>query len=105
VYTPTITGLSERSHLVSKDIGLDTHILDIIQALEYKDPDEVTLVGRSYGGLVIGGVAERVPKRIKDIVYLDGYIPEDNKSAFDVVNYLQRKSFKRTRQGMAGCFT
>jgi hypothetical protein len=50
-------------------------------------------------------VAERVPKRIKDIVYLDGYIPEDNKSAFDVVNYLQRKSFKRTRQGMAGCFT
>lgn len=96
MYTPTLTGLGERSHQISRNIGLDTHILDIIQALEYKDPDEVTLVGHSYGGLVIGSVAERVPKRIKHIVYLDGYIPEDNKSAFDVVNYLQRKGFKRT---------
>ena len=50
MYTPTLTGLGERSHLVSGNIGLDTHILDIIQALEYKDPDEVTLVGHSYGG-------------------------------------------------------
>ncbi|HEX6029103.1 MAG TPA: alpha/beta fold hydrolase [Nitrososphaeraceae archaeon] len=76
---------------------MDTHILGIIQALEYKDPDEVTLVGHSYGGLVIGSVAERVPKRIKHIVYLAGYIPEDNKSAFDAVNYLQRKGFKKMR--------
>ena len=45
VYTPTLTGLAERSHLISRNIGLDTHILDIIQALEYKDSDEVTLVG------------------------------------------------------------
>ncbi len=45
MYTPTLTGLGERSHLVSRNIGLDTHILDIIQALEYKDSDEVTLVG------------------------------------------------------------
>jgi hypothetical protein len=45
VYTPTLTGLGERSHLISRNIGLDTHILDIIQTLEYKDSDEVTLVG------------------------------------------------------------
>ena len=64
VYTPTLTSLGERSHLVSKNIGLDTHILDIIQVLEYEDLSKVTLVGHSYGGLVIGGVAEKVPDKI-----------------------------------------
>lgn len=83
VYTPTLTGLGERSHLVSKDIGLDTHILDIIQVLEYEGLNKVILVGHSYGGLVIGGVAEKVPERIRRLVYLDAYIPQDNKSAFD----------------------
>jgi len=58
VYTPTLTGLGERSHLVSRDVGLDTHILDIIQLLEYENLSKVTLVGHSYGGLVIGGVGK-----------------------------------------------
>jgi pimeloyl-ACP methyl ester carboxylesterase len=58
VYTPTFTGLGERSHLVSRDVELDTHILDIIQLLEYENLSKVTLVGHSYGGLVIGGVGE-----------------------------------------------
>src|SRR5919107_1009755 len=85
VYTPTLTGLGERSHLVSNDIGLDTHIVDVTQVLEYEDLNEVILIGHSYGGLVISGVAERVPKRIRRVVYLDGYIPEDNKTAFDII--------------------
>ena len=89
VYTPTLTGLGERSHLVSKNIGLDTHILDIIQVLEYEDLSKVTLVGHSYGGLVIGGVAEKIPERITHLVYLDAYIPQDNKSAFDIVPGLE----------------
>jgi pimeloyl-ACP methyl ester carboxylesterase len=63
VYTPTLTGLGERTHLVSRGIGLDTHILDIVQVLEYENLNEVMLVGHSYGGLVIGGVAEKVPER------------------------------------------
>ena len=95
VYTPTITGLGERSHLVNRDIGLHTHILDIIQVFEYEDLDEVILVGHSYGGLVIGGVAEIIPQKIKRLVYLDGYIPHDNKSAFDLepgLETLQAKS-------------
>jgi pimeloyl-ACP methyl ester carboxylesterase len=75
VYTPTLTGLGERSHLISRDIGLDTHVLDIIQVLEYENLNEVMLVGHSYGGLVIGGVAEKVPERIRRLVYLDAYIP------------------------------
>jgi pimeloyl-ACP methyl ester carboxylesterase len=89
VYTPTLTILGERCHLVSRDIGLDTHILDIIQVLEYENLNEVTLVGQSYGGLVIGGVAEKVPERIRHLVYLDAYIPQDNKSAFDIIPGLE----------------
>ena len=89
VYTSTLTGLGERTHLVSRDIGLDTHILDIIQVLEYKNLNEVMLVGHSYGGLVIGGVAEKVPERIRRLVYLDAYIPQDNQSAFDIIPGLE----------------
>ena len=89
VYFPTLTGLGERDHLLSKDIDLYTHIRDIAQVLEYEDLNEVILVGHSYGGLVIGGVAEVIPERIKHLVYLDGYIPEDNKSAFDLIPGLE----------------
>ena len=89
VFAPTLTGLGERSHLVSKDIGLDTHILDILQVLIYEDLDNVILVGHSYGGLVVGGVAEEVPDRIKRLIYLDAYIPQDNKSAFDIITHLE----------------
>jgi pimeloyl-ACP methyl ester carboxylesterase len=74
VYIPTLTGLGERSHLLTKDIGLDTHIRDIFQVMEYEDLHNVILDGHSYGGLVIGGVAEKLPLRIKHLVYLDGYI-------------------------------
>ena len=95
VYTPTLTGLGERSHLVSRDIGLDTHILDIIQVLEYENVNEVMLVGHSYGGLVIGGVAEKVPERIRRLVYLDAYITQDDKSAFDIIPGLETIYKKR----------
>jgi pimeloyl-ACP methyl ester carboxylesterase len=95
VYTPTLTGLGERSHLVSRDIGLDTHILDIIQVLEYENLSKVTLVGHSYGGLVIGGAAEKVPERIIRLIYLDAYIPQNNKSAFDILPGLETIYKKR----------
>jgi pimeloyl-ACP methyl ester carboxylesterase len=95
VYIPTLTGLGERSHLVSRDIGLDTHILDIIQVIEYENLNEVMLVGHSYGGLVIGGVAEKVPERIRRLIYLDAYIPQDNKCAFDIIPGLEAIYKKR----------
>jgi pimeloyl-ACP methyl ester carboxylesterase len=63
VNTPTLTGLGERSHLVREDIDLSTHILDIIQVFEYEDLDDVILVGHSYGGMVIGGAAEKIPNQ------------------------------------------
>jgi pimeloyl-ACP methyl ester carboxylesterase len=95
MYFPTLTGLGERSHLVSKDIDLYTHVRDITQLLEYEDLTEVILVGHNYGGLVIGGVAERIPERIKRLVYLDGYILEDNKSAFNLIPGLEAIYKKR----------
>ena len=95
VYTPTLTGLGERSHLVNKSIGLDTHILDIVQLLKYEDLDEVILVGHSYGGLVIGGVTEKVSHRVRRLVFLDAYIPQDNRSAFDIIPGLENVYEKR----------
>ena len=59
VYTSTLTGLGERSHLLRKDNDLDTHIQDVIQLFEYEDLNDVILVGHSYGGMVIGGAAEK----------------------------------------------
>lgn len=81
--------MGERNHLVSEDIGLNTHILDIFQVLKYENLDNIIIVGHSYGGLVIGGVAEIVPERIKRLVYLDAYIPQDNQSAFDIITHLE----------------
>jgi pimeloyl-ACP methyl ester carboxylesterase len=89
VYTPTLTGLGERSHLINKSIGLDTHILDIVQVLEYEDLNEVILVGHSYGGLVIGGVTEKVSHRVRRLVFLDAYIPQNNMTAFELVPGLE----------------
>ena len=71
VFTPTLTGLGERSHLLTKDINLDTHINDLLGVLEAEDLRNVILVGHSYGGMVATGVADRVPERISRLVYLD----------------------------------
>lgn len=95
VYTLTLTGLGERSHLVSRDVSLNTHIQDVTQVFEYEDLSGVILVGHSYGGLVISGVAEEMANRIKRLVYLDGYIAEDGKSAFDLIPDLKEIYEKR----------
>ena len=80
VYRPTMTGLGERVHLGSPDIGLTTHIEDIVNMLEFEELENVVLVGHSYGGMVIAGVAERVPERIARLVYFDAILPEDGES-------------------------
>ncbi len=80
VYRPTMTGLGERVHLGGPAVGLSTHIEDIVKVLEFEDLREVVLVGHSYGGMVIAGVAERVPERIAKLVYFDAILPEDGDS-------------------------
>ena len=83
VFTPTLTGLGERRHLMSPDIGLETHIQDILGVLAYEDLHDVILVGHSYSGMVVTGVAYRVPDRVAELVYLDAFVPEDGKALVD----------------------
>ena len=84
VHAPTLTGLGERSHLLSPGIDLDTHITDVVQLLFYEDLRDVILVGHSYGGMVITGVADRAHDRIGQLVYLDAANPVSGQSLVDV---------------------
>lgn len=70
-YPVTLTGLGERSHLASPEVDLDTHIADVVNLIEFEDLHEVVLLGHSYAGIVVTGVADRVPERIAQLVYLD----------------------------------
>jgi pimeloyl-ACP methyl ester carboxylesterase len=83
VYAPSLTGLADRSHLLSADIDLDTHITDVEQLLFYEDLHHVILVGHSYGGMVITGAADRAVDRVGHRVYLDAAYPRDNESLLE----------------------
>jgi pimeloyl-ACP methyl ester carboxylesterase len=83
VYAPTLTGLGERSHLLSPAINLDLHIADVVQVLKYEDLRDVVLAGHSYGGMVITGVADRAHDRIRRLVYLDAAHPKNGESLVD----------------------
>lgn len=85
VYTPTLTGCGERVHLHRADVGLDTHILDIVGVLTFEDLSGVILVGHSYGGNVITGVADRVPERLAHLVYVDANVPHDGQALVDLM--------------------
>ena len=84
VYTPTLTGLGEQAALLTPEIGLDTHIQDVVNLIEAKDLQHVILVGHSYSGMVITGVADRFPGRITHLVYLDAFVPRDGQSIADI---------------------
>lgn len=79
-HAPTLTGVGERSHLLTADITPDTHVTDIINTLMWRDLRDVILVGHSYGGMVITGVASQKPDRVKALVYLDAFVPEESGS-------------------------
>jgi pimeloyl-ACP methyl ester carboxylesterase len=83
VYTPTLTGLGERSHLASPDTSLETHVQDVGQVLEYEELADVILVGHSYAGMVVTAVADRVPQRLSRLVYLDAVVPRSGQCLFD----------------------
>lgn len=84
VYTPTLTGLSDRSHLLGCGVTLTTHVTDVANLLFYEDLSEVALVGNSYAGMVITGVAAKIPERLRLLVYLDAYLPDDGQSELDL---------------------
>jgi len=84
LWTPTYTGQGERVHLASNDVRLDTHIEDVVKVLEFEDLRPVVLLGHSYGGMVATGVADRVPERISQLIYLDAFVPRHGQSLFDL---------------------
>ncbi|MFT8243368.1 alpha/beta fold hydrolase [Roseomonas sp. BN140053] len=84
IFTPSYTGLGERAHLVHPMIDLDTHIQDVLGVIECEDLRELILVGHSYGGMVATGVADRVPGRIRHLVYVDAFVPGDGQSLNDL---------------------
>ncbi|HEY3917115.1 MAG TPA: alpha/beta hydrolase [Stellaceae bacterium] len=83
VYTPSLTGLGERAHLAGPEIDLETHVADVLGVIEHHELSNSVLVGHSYGGMVVGGAADRVPQKIASLVYLDAFIPEAGKSLWD----------------------
>jgi pimeloyl-ACP methyl ester carboxylesterase len=83
VYTPTLTGLGERAHLMNRAIDLATHVQDIVGVIRYEELSDGVLCGHSYGGMVITGVAEQIADKIRVLVYLDAFVPENGKSQFD----------------------
>ncbi len=83
VYTPTLTGMGEQAVLLTPEVGLDTHIQDVVNLIEANDLQQVILVGHSYSGMVITGAADRVPGRIAHLVFLDAVIPRDGHSLAD----------------------
>ena len=85
VFTPTLTGLGERAHLLHPDINLSLHVADVLGLIKCERLNYIVLVGHSYGGFVISGVAEAVANKISSIVFLDAFIPDNGESLLDVV--------------------
>src|SRR4029453_8540963 len=83
LYAPTLTGLGERGHHASPAVDLETHISDVVAVLDYEDLRDVVLIGHSYGGMVATGVADRVPERLRQLVYLDAFVPTEGQCLLD----------------------
>jgi pimeloyl-ACP methyl ester carboxylesterase len=91
VFAPTMTGLGERSHLMSKDVVLDTHIADIVNVIRWEDLAGICLVAHSYGGFPVSGALEQVLDRVSSVIYLDAFVPEDGQRGLDVASDFSRK--------------
>jgi pimeloyl-ACP methyl ester carboxylesterase len=85
VFAPTLTGYGDKAHLLGPEVGLDTHVDDVVGLIEEEDLTDELLVGHSYAGLVVTSVANAVPDRIAHLVYLDAMVPEDGETAVDVM--------------------
>lgn len=104
VFTPTLTGLGERRHLISPQVNLDTHISDVVELIDNEELQNVVLVGHSYAGIVISGVADRIAPRLSQLVYLDSLLLASGRSIFsdfpkDVVD-ARLKAIRETGGGV-----
>lgn len=98
VFAPTLTGLGERSHLLSASVTLGTHITDVVNVFEWEDLADVVLVGHSYAGWVVTGAVERLEARVSALVYLDAFLPDDGQRGMDFLNEAQTEAFNAARE-------
>ena len=94
VFTPTLTGLGERSHLLRAGINVSTHVTDVVNVLKWEGLSNVVLCGHSYGGLVVSGVAEKSHSAIGSIVFLDAFVPENGDSMAGLTSQAVRDNLK-----------
>ncbi len=83
VFSPTLTGLGERSHLLTADVGLDTHITDIVNVIRWEELSGAVLVGHSYAGYVVSGATEQIAGALKAVAFVDGFLPSDGSAMID----------------------
>jgi pimeloyl-ACP methyl ester carboxylesterase len=96
VFTPTLTGVGERSHLLSRHVDLETHISDVENLIRWEDLSDLVLCGHSYAGCVVRGVADRLPERIRALIYLDAFVPDDSES---LVQHLPEPQYEQLLEG------
>jgi len=82
--TPTYTGLGERAHLANPSIDLNSHIEDVMNVIKYENLRDIVLVGHSYGGMVATGVADRARDKVRQLIYIDAFVPNDGQSLLDL---------------------
>jgi pimeloyl-ACP methyl ester carboxylesterase len=85
VFTPTLTGVGERTHLLAAHVNLETHIQDVLNLIRWEELDNLVLCGHSYGGMVVSGVADRIPERLRALVFLDAFVPDAGQCLEDFV--------------------
>ena len=84
VFTPSLTGIGERAHLVNPQISLTTHADDVVATIHYEGLDDIVLLGFSYGGMVVTHALSRIGDTVRELVYLDAFLPDHGQSAFDL---------------------
>ncbi len=87
VFTPGLTGIGDRVHLASPQVGLTTHIDDVVNQILYEDLTDIVLVGFSYGGMVVTGALAHIAERVRELVYLDAFVPADGQSLGDLAGH------------------
>lgn len=87
VFTPSLTGIGDRSHLASPQIDLTTHVDDVLNQIVYEDLTDIVLLGFSYGGMVISGALGHVADRVRELVYLDAFVPSDGQAVVDLTGF------------------
>ena len=95
VVTPSLTGIGERAHLASPAVDLETHIADVLGTLRYERMKDIVLVGHSYGGMVVTGVADRAPEAVNTLVYLDAFVPQHGQALLDLLPPRVREHFPK----------